>query len=253
MTIPAETIASPAPRYMALAETLRTRIGSGQYSVGGLLPTEHALCEEFDVSRHTVREALRILSEAGLIARRRGSGTVVLAKDTKQRFNMRFFGVDAVMNYNRAAKLSVVSTQTKPIDPAVARAMDVNPHGDFTHIHGVRSIPGEPPLSVTHMYLRANLCPPLDVWMELNGAVLEWIAREHMVLTDRIDQQISGDVLDEESAVLLRSKPMNPALRTIRRYFDKGGRIIALSNTVHPSDRFKYEMVIEKENDQELD
>jgi DNA-binding GntR family transcriptional regulator len=234
---------------MALAETLRTRIASGVYPIGGLLPTEHTLCEDFNVSRHTVREALRILSEAGLIARRRGSGTVVMATDTKQRFNMRFFGVDAVMNYDRAARLRVISNETKPIEAAIARAMDVNPHGDFTHILGVRGVPDALPLSMTDMYIRANLCPPLDVWMELNGAVLEWIAREHMVPTDKLSQQISADALSEEAAVLLRSRPSAPALRIIRRYFDKGGRIIALSNTVHPADRFTYDMVIEKEDD----
>lgn len=253
MTDTAETITSPAPRYMALAETLRTRIARGEYPVGGLLPTEHTLCEDFEVSRHTVREALRILSEAGLIARRRGSGTIVTAQDTKQRFNQRFFGVDAVMNYDRDARLTVLESETKPVDPADARAMDVNPHGDFVHTHGIRAVPGDAPLAVTDMYIRADLCPPLDVWMELNGAVIEWIARERMVPTNRLDQSIYADRLSEEEAVKLRSKPGLPGLRVIRRYFDKGGRIIALSNTVHPAERYRYNMVIEKEDDRTED
>ena len=70
---------SSAPRYMTLAETLRAGIAAGNPAVGELLPTEHALTEQYGVSRHTVREALRMLAEAGLIARRRGAGTVVVA------------------------------------------------------------------------------------------------------------------------------------------------------------------------------
>ena len=73
MTVMLEN-ASGAPRYMALAEALRARIAGGDPAIGELLPTEHALCETYGVSRHTVREALRLLAESGLIARRRGGG-----------------------------------------------------------------------------------------------------------------------------------------------------------------------------------
>ena len=55
---------SSAPRYMTLAETLRSGIASGHPAVGELLPTEHALTEQYGVSRHTVHEALRLLAAA---------------------------------------------------------------------------------------------------------------------------------------------------------------------------------------------
>ncbi|XBQ16659.1 MAG: GntR family transcriptional regulator [Oceanicaulis sp.] len=244
---PGANAGSAAPRYMALAETLRSQIATGDPDIGQLLPTEHALCEAHNVSRHTVREALRLLAEAGLIARRRGAGTVVIARETTQRFAQRLGGVDDLMQYAREAKLTPTRTSAGLIDPAVARALGVNPGGRFLHVHGLRGAPGERPIALTDVYIREDLAPPVETYVELGGAVTEWIARERRVPTARIEQSISAGALTEREAEALDATAGEAALRTRRRYFDKGGRIIALSDSVHPAARFTYEMVLKSE------
>lgn len=54
-----------------------------EYNIGDLIPGEHELSEEFKVSRITIRRALDDLSNAGLIKRERGKGTVVIGKEEK--------------------------------------------------------------------------------------------------------------------------------------------------------------------------
>jgi len=51
------------PRYQQVANELIDGIGGGIYPVGGLLPTEMELCEQYNISRSTVREALRKLRD----------------------------------------------------------------------------------------------------------------------------------------------------------------------------------------------
>ena len=70
---------TPPPLYRALERDLRSDIGRGAYTVGELLPTETELAEIHRVSRHTVRAALRRLDELGLIERRPGVGTRLVA------------------------------------------------------------------------------------------------------------------------------------------------------------------------------
>jgi GntR family transcriptional regulator len=74
------------PRYREIAEDLTTRLCGGGYAVGAMLPTEVELCEAYNVSRHTVREALRRLEAQGLVTRRQGAGTVVAATGPRDRF-----------------------------------------------------------------------------------------------------------------------------------------------------------------------
>lgn len=64
-----------APKYQSIADSLRQEIETGVYSSKQLLPTEHLLCQRFQISRQTVRRALSVLEDEGLITRRQGSGS----------------------------------------------------------------------------------------------------------------------------------------------------------------------------------
>jgi GntR family transcriptional regulator, transcriptional repressor for pyruvate dehydrogenase complex len=61
-----------------VAEHLKQKVLSGEFSPGTKLPSELALAREFGVNRFTVREAMNQLEQLHLVARRPGAGTVVL-------------------------------------------------------------------------------------------------------------------------------------------------------------------------------
>ena len=63
-------------KYQKVAEAMRQGIREGKYQK--TLPTEQALCAQFQVSRQTVRQALSLLETERLIARRQGSGSHIL-------------------------------------------------------------------------------------------------------------------------------------------------------------------------------
>lgn len=240
---------SSAPRYVWLAETLKKRIAANDPPVGKLLPTEHALCETYNVSRHTAREALRLLAEAGLIVRRRGAGTLVIATESKAAFSQRLGNVDDLMQYARDARLAPDSTQMVALESQLARTLGVAPGGEYMRVSGVRAVPGEPPIALTDIYIRADLAPPVEKLVEMNGLIIEWIAATRGVSTARVDQAILAGAMTEREASRLGCEPGAAALRTRRRYYDKSGRVIALSDTVHPGNRFVYEMSLLRETD----
>ena len=70
-----ETLA--VPLYHQVYLILRENIRSGIYPSGAPLPPEQSLCKEFDVSRITIKRAMRDLVADGLVVRQRGKGTFV--------------------------------------------------------------------------------------------------------------------------------------------------------------------------------
>ena len=68
---------SPIPFYFQLKKTLAEEILTGRWTPGDRLPSEPAICEHFEVSRTTVRQALAELEAEGMIRRDKGRGTFV--------------------------------------------------------------------------------------------------------------------------------------------------------------------------------
>ncbi|MEU9499137.1 FadR/GntR family transcriptional regulator [Streptomyces sp. NPDC048196] len=62
-----------------VVDTLRAQLTAGEWPVGSRIPTEHALAEQLQVGRNTVREAVRVLVHAGMLRSRQGEGTFVVS------------------------------------------------------------------------------------------------------------------------------------------------------------------------------
>jgi len=70
----------PDPIYQQIAAVIRERIRDGTYPPQRAIPSEPDMCEEFGVSRNTVRAAIHVLNEEGLTRTVRGKGTYVIGK-----------------------------------------------------------------------------------------------------------------------------------------------------------------------------
>ena len=99
------------PRYLDLRATLMGEIVAGKFPVGSRFPTDHELCERFQVSRATVREALRSLQDEGLLVRVPGSGTVVGALPGAVRYvqTIEFIRINYIVPHARHILASIIS------------------------------------------------------------------------------------------------------------------------------------------------
>ena len=68
----------PRPRYTEIADALRSDIDKQVFPVGSYLPSEAALAERFEVAPGTMRQALKVLVEEGVLSARRGAKKIVL-------------------------------------------------------------------------------------------------------------------------------------------------------------------------------
>jgi GntR family transcriptional regulator len=73
------------PLYLQIAEVLRQRIDKGVWARGDTLPSLNELMEEFSVAKVTIRQAVKLLQDDGLLAAHRGRGTVVTAVPSTRR------------------------------------------------------------------------------------------------------------------------------------------------------------------------
>ncbi|WP_333770670.1 FadR/GntR family transcriptional regulator [Streptomyces sp. IBSBF 2435] len=97
----------PGPLVEQATERLREQILGGQWAVGARLPGEAALAASLGVGRSTVREAVRALSEAGLVKSRQGAGVFVVATEPHEDFGARLRRAAVAEVYEVRAVLEV--------------------------------------------------------------------------------------------------------------------------------------------------
>lgn len=233
-----------APLYLTLARALRSDIAKGRYAIGALLPTEHELCAQHEVSRHTAREALRLLQEEGLITRRRGIGTVVAATGLG-RLTQNMGAITDLLQYARDARLDIESFAAKAKEGGLAKALDLTSPQGWAQLDGVRRI-AQQPIALTTILVRADLCPPLERLKKHADAINTLLAELHGVTAASVRQEISAVALTAAQARKLKARPGDPALKTVRRYLDERGAPFQASVSIHPGDRFTYAMTLER-------
>lgn len=229
------------PRYRQLADALRAEIASGRLKAGDLLPTERDLCTVHDVSRHTAREALRLLAEERLITRRQGAGSVVLDAPAAS-FTQRTGDFSGILQYAREATFLL---ETAGDADAATRAR-FGLEGEYRRFEGVRRVEARPPIAVSTILVRAAVAPPDDVIDRLDEAVSEWIERHHDVWIAAVEQRMEAVAFGAREAARLGVEPGSPALETVRRYRDAAGAELMVSHSLHAAGRFAYTMVMER-------
>lgn len=229
---------NPFPKYLQVREVLHRRLGR-EFQPGDWLPTEHKLAEQFGVSRETVREALRGLEEAGLIRRRRGSGTIVIKVPDADPDDRLTGLVDdfTELKLDTHAEVLVKAVENPP--PEVAKALDVSPGSPMFRIRRRRFLDGEP-LSHHECFLPVEIGAVLVQSDLRNTTVLHEISTtlDHQVHEDF--QRIDATVADTDMAELL-GVPVGAPLLVITRAFGKdsyGPRMYFRSH--FRSDRYYY-------------
>src|SRR4051794_15236083 len=122
------------PRHRDVANQLIGRISRGVYPVGSLLPTETHLTQLFQVSRHTVREAVRHLQSMGLVIRRQGHGTIVKSNQSQRQFKLAIRTFSDIENHGYFTHLVVLRSEFVTADGDLARELQCAADQRFLHV-----------------------------------------------------------------------------------------------------------------------
>jgi GntR family transcriptional regulator len=237
-------------RYAEVARGLAEGIASGRFPVGSLLPTELELSEQFGVSRHTVRTALRQLQDLGLVSRRKRVGTRVEAARSAGGYNQSLASVEDLVQLAASHLRSVREIEDVVADRVLAKEIGCPPGTRWLRISSLR---------LDKDKTAAPICWT-DVYVDAAYSDLRNVVRKHprVLMSDLIEtryarrvaevrQEIHAVGVPASLAERLQTKAGSPALRIVRHYLDQRGDAFEISISIHPADRFKFSMRLKRE------
>ena len=239
-TAPCRDTSRSRPRFSPTSRT-------GVFPIGTLLPTEYELCERFEVSRFTVRQALKGMQDAGLIERRSGVGSMVVATEQKELFVHSLTSLTELLRYPYETSRTVISHERIKASAEQTQLLLCSPGEEWVRVQGVRIARGSKfPFSWVDIFLHPRFEHVFDlpnpkgepVYRQIERQLDYRISRAHVeIFAGQITAELAGPMMIDEGT---------PALNIIRRYSGTDGNIFLVTYTVHPANRFVFTMDLER-------
>ena len=236
------------PHYIRIADALRDRIRDGTYPLDSLLPTEGELCEEFSISRHTAREALRVLTKDGLIQRRQGSGSRVIATEIHQNYVHSMRSLDQLFQYASDTRFKIESIGLEIPNPSTFASIEHGSDRPWLTVRGLR-LEADEDIPICHSIVLINdrFADIADELKTGGEAIYRRIENRFGVEVTEVVQDIVVVPMPASSAHALEKKLPALAVQVSRRYVDAAQNVLLSSVNYHPTESFFYSMRLRRE------
>ena len=227
------------PIYRQLAEDLRRDIVEGRYQVGERIPSEEALCEQFGVSRITIRAAIDELVEAGLLWRRQGRGTFVSAPPIEQELIQLNDFVEDMISAGLRPSSRIIHLGEEPAPAAVARELNLAPGSPVMRLDRLR-LGDELPVAFDRTYLPLRFGRLLDRERLEKETIYHQLRTQYGILVVSRTFVIEAGLANSEIAQHLRTDRHAPLLIIRRTSYTEPRQPVYYQERSYRADRVRY-------------
>ncbi|MBK5287257.1 MAG: GntR family transcriptional regulator [Acidimicrobiia bacterium] len=217
-------------RYLDVAEDLRSEIASGRV---GPLPSEAELGEHHHVSRVTVRRALEVLRDEGLVISRRGAGWFVATDPVRQPLGRVTTIESALEAAGALPERRVLEFTFEPATPETAKLLGLGADAEVLRVVRLNLADGEPFALVT-VWLPASLGVHVSR-ADVEAATFYELLPLHGVEAGRVVQTITATTADRQQATRLNIATGEPLLACRRITYDRHGDAVMASEHRYPA------------------
>jgi len=228
--------------YTLIAQKLRERINSEEFQQGDTLPGELVLAKETGVSRSTLRKAIHILVEEGMLERRHGSGTYILQKDLQHdTYGLNSFA-EHMQQIKRELRNEVVQFCIRLAPPAIARQLRIKANEQVYYFQRIRHVDGKPYM-VEDSYMPVRLFPTLSLHY-MRGSKFDYIENQCGIIIDSCIETFTPVLAAEPYAYHLKLTEGALLLQLTSLALSTGGKYLDFSIMyMNPSEyQVKYHM-----------
>lgn len=211
---------------------------------GGKLPTERNLCEKYDLSRSTVRQALLELEIEGYIYKVHGKGTFVLQKKMKQDL-LKFYSFTEEMKKNSQNPSSkVLNFEILGCNEKISERIGLK-IGDMVYKFTRLRLADDIPMIMETSYIPYNRFPGITKVDLEKEAMYDIFTKKFNAKFTMADEYFEPIITNDNEARYLKISKKIPSLK-IERYTYEQDKIIEYTISIVRGDKFKYHVTLKK-------
>lgn len=237
---------SSAPLYDQLKQALLVRIKNGEFTSDTPLPTETELIKQYDVSRITVRRAMRELELEGHIYRIPGKGTFILEPKIKREMSrLTSFTEDMLDRQITDISSRLLDFHQEPASEHVAEKLGISPQTPVWFIRRLR-IADDQPIAIGIAYI--SLPPHIAISaieLEEVGSLFALLESKGVTLIEA-DRNIEAILANQESAKLLEVQEGAPLLFVEGVVYTQNNAPIEYHQIIGCGERYKYSLFLKR-------
>jgi len=227
------------PIYIQIAESLLERISMGELAPYERLPSERELSETLNVSRMTLRAALRVLDNKGLLVRRPGDGTYIAQPKIERQAGklVPFTEGMRLRGYQTGAK--IIALEQRLAETSIASQLKIAVSMPVYSIQRLRLINQEP-VMLEKFAVPVYRFPNLDTFDLETRSFYEIAETEYGITIHQAQQSLEAVSATEFEAELLQVVPGTPLMLERRQAFDPDSRPVEYGQDLYRGDRFRF-------------
>lgn len=235
-------------RYASVAHSLLKEIRSGAFQVGDTMPSEAELGARFGVSRSTVRSALAQLQLMGIVERKQGAPTRIMATEVAPTYVHTMSATGDLMMFAGRSWREVQKIEPIVADESLAARLDGRPGRRWVRISQLRrSENQDAPVGWTDVYVCAKYKDIAVDIPDYPGLIYLLLEERHSVLIHEIVQSINSVAVPDSLAESLEVNAGELALELTRHYLNAEGKSLMVSISVLPAIHYRYEIRLKRQ------
>ena len=228
--------------YEKIARNLEQAIRSGKYKVGDLLPSEKKLMDIYDVSRITIRNALKLLESKGLIRKIQGKGALV--NETI------FWYPNHLISFTKDMEIKGKKSFSKVLEKKVVKGSDLGilnlrENIDLFKLKRIRFTDDEPVALQIH-FVRYDFVPGIESLEFSRRSLYDTLENDYGLEISHVEQEIKARMPTEEEFKLLGMNPDIPVFFVKSKIYMSEGIILAWGFSIFKSDKYAIRLILRK-------
>jgi len=233
---------SSVPLYYQLKTMIQEKIESGEYAADSQIPSEQDLCEEFDISRPTVRQAISELTSSGHLYKMKGKGTFVSKQKTLISIKDYNGFTDSILDSKNPAGNNFIALEqtTNRAFAKLNEAFGIRSDAivDFARITWVNE-QGEEIISLNESWIPLALFPEIIEDLKGKKTSQEIVKGKYPLLPYHARSTLDIIHTDQMEASRLHVQPGQPLIRILNTLHTRDGKTVEMVVTKYRADKCK--------------